>query len=66
MRQPYWLFGGDAEAYAEEAYDEVVECLKNDQEFVPKNVPQGYRHEDFTMEDMLAQGDISKFVVYES
>jgi len=63
MKQPYWLFGGDPEAYAYEAYDEVVDCLKNNRDFVPKNVPEGYRHKDWTMEDMMEQ-DAKDFVVY--
>ena len=64
FRQPYWLFGGDPEAYAYEAFDEVVECLKHGREFYPKNVPEGYRHKDWTMEDMLKQ-DGKSFVVYD-
>ncbi|OQV09307.1 FAD binding domain-containing protein [Cladophialophora immunda] len=64
FRQPYWLFGGDPEAYAYEAFDEVVECLNTNQEFVPKNVPEGYRHKPWTMEDMLNRSG-RKFVVYD-
>ncbi|KAF2461167.1 hypothetical protein BDY21DRAFT_279617 [Lineolata rhizophorae] len=61
MHQPYWLFGADPEAYAYQAYDETVACLKNNKEFVPKNVPEGYRHEEWTMEDMMAlEGDSKK------
>ena len=55
QKQPYWLFGADPEAYAHEAYDEVVKCLKNGQPFIPKNVPKGYQDQDWTMEDMMAQ-----------
>ncbi len=54
QKQPYWLFGGDTEAYAYHAYNEVVDCLKSGKEFIPKNVPEGYTHKDWTMEDMLA------------
>lgn len=64
MKQPYWLFGADPEGYAEQAYDEVVDCLKNNKEFIPKNVPPKYRHKPWTMEDMLVQ-DVGNFVVYE-
>lgn len=64
FRQPYWLFGADPEAYAYEVYDEVVDCLRNNKEFVPKkNVPEGYRHKPWTMEDMLERKEDS-FVVY--
>ncbi|KAJ9503147.1 hypothetical protein LTR99_006984 [Exophiala xenobiotica] len=63
FKQPYWLFGADPEAYAYEAYDEVVDCLQSGREFVPKNVPDGYRHKPWTMEDMLVK-DGNTFVVY--
>ncbi|KAK6369505.1 hypothetical protein LTS17_009411 [Exophiala oligosperma] len=63
IRQPYWLFGADPEAYAYEVYDGVVDCLKTGKEFVPTNVPEGYRHKHWTMEDMMGQNG-GDFVVY--
>ncbi|EXJ68172.1 uncharacterized protein A1O5_08787 [Cladophialophora psammophila CBS 110553] len=64
FRQPYWLFGGDPEAYAYQSFDEVADCIRNNRDFVPKNVPDGYRHKNWTMEDVIDL-DGSNFVVYD-
>lgn len=50
-----WLVGSDARQYAITRLDEVVDSVKNGTLFVSKNLPEGYVHEDWTVEIMMAQ-----------
>jgi F420-dependent methylenetetrahydromethanopterin dehydrogenase len=54
MPQPQWLFGGDAERLVDDTYDEVMAAVENGTEFRPNNLPEGYIHEDWTVESMMA------------
>lgn len=53
FRQPEWLVGIDAGDYASENYAAVVKNLADGSPFTPTNVPPGYVHEDWTVEDLL-------------
>jgi 2-polyprenyl-6-methoxyphenol hydroxylase-like FAD-dependent oxidoreductase len=53
MPQPAWLFGGDAEKYAYDNYDAVVEHILKGTPFTSINVPEGYVHEEWTIETMM-------------
>lgn len=52
--QPAWLNGIDAEEYALRRVDEVVAHLETGAPFTSSNVPEGYVHEDWTIDEMLA------------
>jgi len=62
--QPASLNGVHAGKYAPERCEEVVAHLRNGTEFVATNVPEGYVHENWTIEEMLAhegkRGDFYK------
>jgi hypothetical protein len=53
--QPRWLYGHDAADYAEVSYDAVSSHLEKGTPFTPKNVPDGYVHEDWTIGQMMAK-----------
>jgi hypothetical protein len=53
LPQPDWLYGEDAEAYARENYDAVVEHLDKGLPFKNTNVPPGYEYTDWTIDDMM-------------
>jgi hypothetical protein len=53
FRQPAWLVGVDAEDYAHENYAAAVSNLKHNTPFTSKNVPEGYEHEDWTVEELM-------------
>lgn len=50
--QPEWLQCHDARKYAIDKYEEVVSHLQHGTPFQSTNVPEGYVHEDWTLEDM--------------
>lgn len=54
MPQPMWLYCHDARKYAYDRCDEVVASLEASQPFVSSNLPEDYKHEDWTVEMMLA------------
>jgi hypothetical protein len=53
MPQPAWLLGHDARKYASENFEAVVNHLQDGTPFVSKNVPEGYVHEEWTVETLL-------------
>lgn len=53
--QPEWLLGHDAGQYAKDSYEAVVSHIKDGTEFRPANLPDGYIHEDWTIETMLSR-----------
>ena len=62
--QPAWLNGIDAGDYASRRCEEVVAHLQNGAAFSSTNIPDGFVHEDWTIEEMLAhegkKGDFYK------
>ncbi|EXJ76282.1 uncharacterized protein A1O5_00790 [Cladophialophora psammophila CBS 110553] len=54
LPQPEWLNGVDATKYAGEKFDEVIANIQSATPFVSTNIPEGYVHEDWTIEQMLA------------
>lgn len=54
MPQPKWLFGSDAERLVNENYEKVMAAVENGTDFRPDNLPDGYVHEDWTVESMMA------------
>lgn len=54
MPQPMWLYCHDARQYAYDRCEEAAASLKSDKDFVSSNLPDGYKHEDWTVEMMLA------------
>lgn len=55
QQQPDWLFNSDADQYALDNYEAVISHLKHGTPFQSTNVPEGYVHEDWTVEDMMAK-----------
>jgi hypothetical protein len=53
MPQPAWLLGADAEKYAYDNYDAVVAHFEKGTPFINTNLPEGYVHEDWTIDTML-------------
>ena len=62
--QPAWLNGIDAGDYASRRCKEVIAHLLNGAAFTSTNIPDGFVHEDWTIEEMLAhegkKGDFYK------
>ncbi|KAI1618324.1 hypothetical protein EDD36DRAFT_449989 [Exophiala viscosa] len=62
--QPAWLNGIDAGDYATRRCEEVVAHLEGGAPFASTNIPDGFVHEDWTIEEMLAhegkKGDFYK------
>ncbi|KIW90820.1 uncharacterized protein Z519_08603 [Cladophialophora bantiana CBS 173.52] len=54
MPQPMWLYAHDARQYAYDQCDAAVESLEKGKDFNSTNLPEGYTHEDWTVEMMLA------------
>lgn len=57
MPQPTWLYCHDARQYAYDRCDDAVASLQNGSEFKSTNLPDGYKHEEWTVEMMLALED---------
>ncbi|KAJ0420300.1 hypothetical protein BJY00DRAFT_313239 [Aspergillus carlsbadensis] len=55
LPQPAWLNGHDAAQYARDNYDAVMSHVIKGTDFVSTNLPDGYRHEEWTIEDMLSK-----------
>ncbi|KAF2186194.1 FAD/NAD(P)-binding domain-containing protein [Zopfia rhizophila CBS 207.26] len=55
LPQPEWLNGHDAEQYAYDNFDAVVSHLEKGTPFRSTSVPDGYVHEDWTIETMMAR-----------
>jgi hypothetical protein len=51
---PHWLVGIDAGHYATENYNRVKDHLLNGAEFKSTNIPEGYKHELWTIESVMA------------
>lgn len=54
MPQPLWLFNFQAEEYAKGKMADVVKSVKKGTAFSSTNLPEGYVHEDWTVEMMMA------------
>ena len=54
MPQPKWLFEFDAEKYAADHLEQVVDSVENGSAFISTNVPEDHVHEDWTVEMMMA------------
>ncbi|KAL2061484.1 hypothetical protein VTL71DRAFT_6861 [Oculimacula yallundae] len=54
MPMPGWLYGSDAEQYAFNRLEEVMESIKTGSPFKSTNIPDGHVHEDWTVETMMA------------
>jgi len=55
LPQPEWLNGHDAEKYADDNFESVVSHLEKGTPFQSTNVPDGYVHEDWTIQTMMAR-----------
>ncbi|KAH7020063.1 hypothetical protein EDB80DRAFT_760004 [Ilyonectria destructans] len=64
MPQPGWLYGHDAEKYAEEKYEEAASHILKGTPFVSTNLPEGYVHEEWTVEEMMAKENESNASFY--
>lgn len=64
MPQPAWLYGHDAEKYAEEKYEEAASHILKGTPFVSTNLPEGYVHEEWTVEEMMAKENESNASFY--
>lgn len=54
MPQPEWIYCHDARKYAYDRCAEVAKSIEEGTDFTSKNLPEGYVHEDWTVEMMLA------------
>jgi 2-polyprenyl-6-methoxyphenol hydroxylase-like FAD-dependent oxidoreductase len=53
LPQPDWLYSADAHNYGAENYEAVMSSLNGGEKFQNTNVPQGYIHQDWTIETMM-------------
>lgn len=55
FQQPDWLLGCDSEEYALKNFDAVVLHFKNGTSFTNTNCPEGYMHENWTLDELRAK-----------